>query len=79
MIASFGVPMFAQLFSTPLHILAMDIFDNPVSNFKNRMAAISKGYASVCSGRMLRIIPAFGVGGFINDWVNEKLAGHELH
>lgn len=79
LIASFGVPMFAQFFSTPLHILAMDIYDNPVSSFKNRMSAIAKGYGSVCSGRMLRIIPAFGMGGYINDWVNEKMAGHELH
>jgi len=79
LIASFGVPMFAQLFSTPAHILALDIFDNPVSTMKNRMSAIAKGYFSVCSGRVLRIIPAFGMGGYINDWVNEKLAGHELH
>lgn len=37
-----------------------------------RMQAISKGYASVCSGRVLRIIPAFGIGGFLNDCVKES-------
>jgi len=79
LIASFGVPMIAQLFSTPAHILALDIFDNPAATVSQRLAAIKKGYFSVCSGRVLRIIPAFGMGGYINDWVNEKLAGHELH
>ena len=39
--------------------------------FRLRMQAVSKGYASVCSGRVLRIIPAFGVGGFLNDMVKE--------
>ena len=37
----------------------------------NRMAEIGKGYFSVSFGRMLRIIPAFGVGGYINDVIRE--------
>jgi hypothetical protein len=77
--ASFATPMFAQLFSTPLHIMAMDIFDNPNATWAQRMAAIKKGYMSVCTGRILRIIPAFGAAGYINDTVNEKLSGHELY
>jgi hypothetical protein len=40
--------------------------------FRLRMEAVAKGYASVCSGRVLRIIPAFGIGGFLNDCVKEK-------
>ncbi|TFJ84575.1 hypothetical protein NSK_004040 [Nannochloropsis salina CCMP1776] len=58
--ASFAVPMIAQLASTPLHILSLDIYSHPESPFRMRMKEIAKGYMSVCSGRVLRIIPAFG-------------------
>lgn len=72
--ASFSVPMFAQLFSTPLHILSLDLYTHPHSAFKMRIKEIAKAYTSVCSGRVMRIIPAFGVGGFLNDQVKEAFA-----
>lgn len=78
-ISSFAVPMAAQFFTTPLHILAIDIFNNPMATFRERLGAIRCRYVPVCSGLMLRIIPAFGVGGYINDVINEGLAGQELH
>lgn len=43
----------------------------------SRMAEIAKGYFSVCSGRILRIIPAFGLGaslGFVA-WCRLVVAG----
>ena len=70
--ASFAVPMAAQLFSTPVHILSLDFFNRPNSTFAARMSEIFKGYNSVVSGRVLRIIPAFGVGGYINDSIKES-------
>jgi len=75
--ASFAVPMIAQLASTPLHILSLDIYSHPESPFRMRMKEIAKGYMSVCSGRVLRIIPAFGVGGYLNDQVKESFEERE--
>ena len=65
--SSFSVPMAAQLISTPLHILSLDLYDRPNEPMKSRLANIRQCYKSVCFGRMFRIIPAFGLGGYIND------------
>lgn len=65
--AAFGVPMFAQIFSTPFHVLALDMFERPVATASERTALIIKNFGSVTSGRVLRIIPAFGFGGYLND------------
>jgi hypothetical protein len=67
LIASFCVPMAAQIVSTPIHIYAIDIHRVPWDTFCNRLRTMTSCYSSVCMGRMLRIIPAFGVGGYIND------------
>ena len=68
--ASFLLPISAQLISTPLHILAIDFYNNPNNNLNNRLQNIKKLYKNVCFGRMIRVIPAFGVGGFLNDYLN---------
>jgi len=41
------------------------------------MKEVVKGYMSVCSGRVMRIIPAFGVGGYLNDRVKESFVEKE--
>jgi hypothetical protein len=41
------------------------------------MKEVAKGYMSVCSGRVMRIIPAFGVGGYLNDRVKESFEEKE--
>ena len=62
---SFTVPLLAQLFSTPLHILALDLYQKPNNN--NRINSIIKLYPSVCKGRIIRVIPSFCFGSYIND------------
>lgn len=69
--ASFLIPMAAQVVSTPLHILALDWHQRPMRTA--RWDIIKKQYASVCLGRILRVIPAFGVGGFVNDVLKERI------
>lgn len=69
--ASFSVPMIAQVFATPFHILALDKYERSNVPFANRLALVSKSFASVCSGRALRIVPAFGLGGYLNDVFKE--------
>lgn len=65
LIASFLVPSIAQILSTPLHILGVD------TDYKNFKKNIILNYKSVLTGRILRTIPAFCIGGFINDILKE--------
>lgn len=66
-IASIFMPSLIQVFSTPLHILAIDIYEHPEHTFQERIKRIPSIYRSVLLGRVLRAVPAFGIGGFIND------------
>lgn len=77
--ASFAVPMAAQLLSTPLHILSLDLYSRPSAPARARLALIAEGYRSVVFGRVMRILPAFGLGGFLNDVIKEGLTGTEEH
>jgi hypothetical protein len=66
-IASIILPSAIQFISTPIHILAIDIYENPKSNIIKRYKNIKLFYKSILFGRIMRAIPAFGVGSFIND------------
>jgi predicted nucleic-acid-binding protein len=66
-ISSIFVPSTIQIISTPIHILAIDIYEKPYSNFVERLKNIKLCYKSVLFGRIFRAIPAFGIGSFIND------------
>ncbi len=66
-LSSIIVSTLAQLFSTPFHILSMDIYQSPSRPFSERIHKIKSLYTTICLGRMLRIIPAFGCGGYLNE------------
>jgi hypothetical protein len=65
--SSLIVSMMAQTISTPFHIVGMDYYQYPNHTLNDRWLTIKRLYGSVCAGRMIRTIPAFGVGGFLND------------
>lgn len=66
-LASFILPSAIQIVSTPIHIIAIDLYENPKSTLNNRFNNIKYCYKSILFGRILRAIPAFCLGGFIND------------
>lgn len=66
-IASILLPIAIQFFSTPIHILAIDMYEKPHASVMERCKNIQACYRSILFGRIIRTIPAFGVGGFIND------------
>ena len=70
--ASFAVPIAAQFLSTPLHIWAMDLPNRPTASPLARLAAVAASYSSVLTGRVMRILPAFGLGTYVNDVVKES-------
>jgi hypothetical protein len=71
-ISSLTLPITCQIISTPLHILAIDKYQHPTNTWRERIRNIKDSYKSVCSGRIIRVIPAFCIGGFINDMLRER-------
>ena len=65
--SSATVSMAAQLISTPLHLLAMDLYLHPRRTIRQRLVPLLCAYPAVCMGRMLRVLPAFGGGGYVNE------------
>ena len=72
-IASLSLPILVQTISTPIHILAIDFYQSPYMKFNERIKNILVMYNSVCYGRIVRVIPAFCIGGFINDMLRNRL------
>lgn len=66
-VSSFSLPIMAQLFSSPLHILSVDYYQRPSVPVFDRIRHIYRLYPSICAGRMLRVLPAFCFGSFFND------------
>lgn len=71
-ISSMTLPIVTQCFSSPIHILSIDYLQKPEITFKERIQHIKNIYWSVCIGRMIRVIPAFCMGGFLNDLLLQK-------
>jgi len=65
------VPVIAQFVTAPLHIHAMQFFNNPLSSFSESMGQIKTEYSKVAFGRGLRILPAFGLGSYCNNKFRE--------
>lgn len=66
-IASLTIPSLAQILSTPIHIAAIDLYQNRNQSLMERLQNMRNTYGNVLIGRVFRTIPAFCVGGFIND------------
>ncbi|CEJ55289.1 hypothetical protein PMG11_01555 [Penicillium brasilianum] len=67
LIAQLAIPASIQLISTPIHLFGLDLYNRPQSMpTKERMSRISRDWIGASLLRMCRIIPAFGIGGFLN-------------
>lgn len=56
---------------------ALDLYARPQETLASRLRYIVERYPSVCAGRAFRIIPAFGVGGYVNDMIMETIRDRE--
>ena len=65
-LAQFMSPVLLQIFTTPLHILGFDIYNNPRSTFSQRIPMLQREYFKSVAARMLRMTPAYGIGGVLN-------------
>ena len=65
-------PVAVQLISTPIHLLGLDFYNRVPGSLKAgvgglpRWRACFKNYIPVASARMMRVLPAFGIGGIGN-------------
>ncbi|KAJ5890723.1 uncharacterized protein N7473_006951 [Penicillium subrubescens] len=67
LIAQLAIPASIQLISTPIHLFGLDLYNRPQSMpTKERVSRISRDWIGASLLRMCRIIPAFGIGGFLN-------------
>ena len=68
-------PAAMQVFTTPLHLWGLDLYNRPAVSVLDRVRQIGKNWAGSTLARMGRIIPAFGFGGVINAKVRGRLMG----
>ena len=73
--AQFLTPAAVQVFSTPLHLLGLDLYNREGVAPRERAARVLRDWGKSSIARMGRIIPAFGVCGVVNMKVRANLMG----
>jgi hypothetical protein len=72
-VAQFLAPAGIQLISTPLHLLGLDFYNrNGGTRFSDRMSKVRVDWLKSSLARMCRIVPAFGVGGVVNNGMRKR-------
>lgn len=72
--AQFIAPAAMQIFSTPIHLLGLDLYNRQGRiGINERVARIVRDWGVSALARMGRIVPAFGVGGVVNTRVRRDL------
>lgn len=71
-VSSFSIPIMAQFVSTPIHILSYDLCQHPQRNWKGRVQHLFHIYWTVCAGRIIRVIPSFCFGSYMNDMLRSN-------
>lgn len=66
LVTRLSTPVISQLFTTPLHLLGLAIYNATDAPFSAHLKTLKETYPSTVALRMLRIIPAFSVGGVVN-------------
>ncbi|KAK4693041.1 hypothetical protein P7C71_g4276, partial [Lecanoromycetidae sp. Uapishka_2] len=77
-IAQFLAPAGIQLFSTPLHLWGLDLYNRPMGNgvgWKARASRVGRDWLGSSLARIGRVVPAFGVGGVVNSSVRRRMIG----
>jgi len=64
--AQLTTPMGMQLVCTPLHLMALDVVNAPGSGLGSRAREVAGKLPPALLARMLRMLPAYGIGGLLN-------------
>uniref|UniRef100_A0A7S3DY27 Uncharacterized protein n=1 Tax=Entomoneis paludosa TaxID=265537 RepID=A0A7S3DY27_9STRA len=66
-----GIPMLAQFATAPMHIHAMHYYQAPQATTSEQMQMVKNEFMTVSMARALRILPAFGLGSYVNNKFRE--------
>ncbi len=72
-VAQLMCPLLIQIFVTPLHLLGLDLYNREGLVLGERMKQIRSQYPKTLGLRMVRFLPAYGLGGVINNEMRRKL------
>lgn len=76
---AFAAPhVHSKLFSTPIHLYGLGLYNSPGNSLAAQMAQIRATYSQAVQGRMARIAPAFGFGGIGNKYFRESFRASVL-
>lgn len=70
--AQLFTPVTMQIFSTPLHLFGLDLYNREGAKAGERIAFIKQEYVKTALARMSRIFPAFGIGGVVNTSIRKS-------
>ena len=68
-----STPVISQLFTTPLHLVGLSIYNHDGAGVARHVETLKTTYPSTVLLRMVRIIPAFSVGGVVNRALRQDL------
>jgi hypothetical protein len=75
-LAQIASPTIVQLLSTPWHLMALDLYNRPSESWASRYRFIREKYLATTAARIGRILPAFGIGGYMNRVIREECLSH---
>ena len=65
-------PPLMQVLCTPMHLLALDLVNQPAATAAARIARLKNSTPAALFARSLRMLPAYGVGGLLNTSLTER-------
>lgn len=78
-VSQFACPATAQLFSAPLHLLGLNLYNHQGSTMMSHLRFLKSQYWRTSAARVARIIPAFGAGGIGNRFLRESMQEKCIH
>lgn len=72
--AQFALPVVVQVVSNPWHLLGLNLYNDAKATPAERMRTVRQQLPLTVVARMLRIVPAFSIGGSLNKQL--RAAGH---
>ena len=72
-VSQLGVPAAINIISSPIHFLALDIYNNPASSFGKRINTVAASYVGATSSRIMKGLAAYGIGGVGNTFLRGRI------
>ena len=73
-VAQFTAPTLAQILNTPLHLLGLNLYNRNIpTSVRDRLRKVRLDWPAASLARMCRVLPAFGVGGVVNNNMRAKM------